>query len=134
MRPRREPDPYVALGLAPGASRAEVRRAYRRRALAVHPDVAGVDSTDDMARLNRARDELLGRPRDGDPVGASADAGAPNVRPRPDRPTWAAAYAAAWTDYWSAWNELPQRDRQAGTGSDGWPPGESGDPRPSGDS
>ena len=35
------PDPYRALGLEPGATMAEVKRAYRRLAKAFHPDSAG---------------------------------------------------------------------------------------------
>jgi len=35
------PDPYRTLGLAPGASIEEIRRAYRRLAKANHPDSAG---------------------------------------------------------------------------------------------
>ncbi len=33
------PDPYAALGLTPAATPAEVRRAYRRLARTLHPDV-----------------------------------------------------------------------------------------------
>jgi hypothetical protein len=114
MRPRRKPfDPYAALGLAAGASHAEVRRAYRRRAMAIHPDVTGGDSTAEMARLNRARDELLARPAG--PGEAAAGDGAHGTRRSapPPRPDWAAPYEAAWTNYWSAWNELPRWDRAA---------------------
>ena len=43
MAPDRSPDadPYRVLGLEPGASMAEVKRAYRRLAKAFHPDSAG---------------------------------------------------------------------------------------------
>jgi curved DNA-binding protein CbpA len=34
-------DPYRTLGLSPGASLDEIRRAYRRLAKANHPDSAG---------------------------------------------------------------------------------------------
>lgn len=111
MRPRRQPpDPYATLGLAHGASHAEVRRAYRRRAMAIHPDVTGSDSTAEMARLNRARDELLSRPAAavGRSPGADPDE---QPHPRPARPAWAASHEAAWANHWSAWNELPRRDR-----------------------
>ena len=110
-------DPYVVLGLEPGASRADVRRAYRRRALAIHPDVAGDDATAGMTQLNRARDELLARA----PVrrGGAAAAGPPDPRtdpatrpkPRPERemPAGIEDHESAWADHWSAWNELPRR-------------------------
>jgi hypothetical protein len=129
MRPRRKPfDPHATLGLAAGATHAEVRRAYRRRAMAIHPDVTGVDSTTEMARLNRARDELLARPGTGAPAtGDDHGAAAPRSAERPPRPAWAAPYEAAWTNYWSAWNELPRWDRPDAAGPDG-PAPDQGDP------
>ncbi len=42
------------LGLSAGATLAEIRRAYRVRAKAVHPDKQGQGSTEQMAALNRA--------------------------------------------------------------------------------
>lgn len=46
------------LGLAPGATAEEVRAAHRRLILRVHPDAGG--SADLAARINRAKDVLLG--------------------------------------------------------------------------
>jgi molecular chaperone DnaJ len=63
MRGKPFGDPYAVLGLAPGATAADVRRAYLRRARLVHPDVAGAEATSRMAELNHARDELLTRLR-----------------------------------------------------------------------
>lgn len=48
----------AVLGLAEGASEAEVRAAHRRLIQRVHPDVGG--SADLAARINRAKDILLG--------------------------------------------------------------------------
>lgn len=115
MRHRREPvDPYTTLGLTPGASRAEVRRAYRKRALAIHPDIAGADATEEMARLNEAHDQLAARPprRSTRAASGAAEPGPdPAGPPRPrERPGWASAHKPAWTDHWSAWNELRRRD------------------------
>jgi molecular chaperone DnaJ len=114
MRPSSgPPDSYAALGLAPGATRAEIRRAYRRLAMAVHPDVAGRDTTAEMAALNGARDDLLsrtpGRRRaDEGPADAGADGG---PAPRPSRPAAEPGFSHApvWDDYWAAWNDPPRR-------------------------
>lgn len=46
------------LGLAEGASEQEIKTAYRRLIQRMHPDVGG--SADLAARINRARDVLLG--------------------------------------------------------------------------
>lgn len=48
------------LGLSRGASFAEIRRAYRARAKALHPDRQGVEATGQMAALNRAYTYLRG--------------------------------------------------------------------------
>jgi molecular chaperone DnaJ len=60
-------DPYAVLGLAPGATVADVQRAYRRRARLLHPDIAGEQGTARMAELNLARDTVLAQlqPPDG---------------------------------------------------------------------
>lgn len=42
------------LGLSPGATLADIQRAYRVQAKAVHPDRQGSGSTEQMAALNRA--------------------------------------------------------------------------------
>lgn len=113
MRSRvKRPDPYTVLGLRPGATRAEIRRAYRQRAMESHPDVAGADATERMAQINDAREALLSGSGAGS--GGPGDAGhAEPRRPAPpprERPAWADAHESAWTDHWSAWNELPRRD------------------------
>lgn len=48
------------LGLAQGASFSRIRHAYRARAKALHPDRRGVESTEQMAALNRAYAYLRG--------------------------------------------------------------------------
>jgi hypothetical protein len=48
---------YEVLGLAPGASQADVRAAHRRLMRVAHPDTGGSDWI--AARVNQARDLLL---------------------------------------------------------------------------
>ena len=47
----------AVLGLADGATEAEIRAAHRRLMLAAHPDMGGSDWL--ASRLNEARDVLL---------------------------------------------------------------------------
>lgn len=107
VRPaRRRPDPYATLGVEPGASAAEIRRAYRRRALEVHPDVAGSDTTDEMADLNAARDRLLAEASE---QGTGAKPSSPPRAAHPEAPSY--DHSPTWDDYWAAWNDPPRRPR-----------------------
>jgi hypothetical protein len=57
--PRRAPAPVSAwalLGLAPGATLAELKRAYRQRALETHPDQGG--ESEQFQRVQRAYEKL----------------------------------------------------------------------------
>jgi hypothetical protein len=52
---------YGVLGVAAGASSAEIRAAYKRRALATHPDQGG--SAEAFRAVQRAYETLSGKPR-----------------------------------------------------------------------
>jgi hypothetical protein len=53
-------DPYRTLGLEPGASMAEVKRAYRRLAKAFHPDSAGEAALPRFLAIHEAYERLKG--------------------------------------------------------------------------
>jgi curved DNA-binding protein CbpA len=53
------PDPYHVLGLTPGASQAEVKRAYRTLAKAHHPDSAGESALPRFLAIQAAYEHLL---------------------------------------------------------------------------
>src|SRR4029079_12735068 len=53
-------DPWRTLGLAPGATADEVRRAYRRLAKANHPDAAGESALPRFLAIQAAYEQLVG--------------------------------------------------------------------------
>lgn len=96
-------DHYAILGVARTASPGEIRRAYRRLALAHHPDRAGMDSTPIFQRIAEAYAVLgdgVSRARYDAGLGGSAEVGTAGVdvrglRNKVDARTVAAAAAGA---------------------------------------
>jgi len=50
-------DPFQVLGISPGASIADIKKAFRDKAKNCHPDVAGSSSGDTFKRLAAAYQE-----------------------------------------------------------------------------
>lgn len=73
-------DPYRVLGVGPGASTAEITRAFRRLARTRHPDVAGPSTEEEYRRIRDAYEQLTVRP--GDP-GHQDDPGRQDESGRP---------------------------------------------------
>ena len=49
---------YNLLGVKPGASTAEIKRAFRKKAKQLHPDIAGSENAEEMRRLLAAYEAL----------------------------------------------------------------------------
>lgn len=80
-RAQPEPEPHAVLGLAPGATRAQIHAAYRRLARLAHPDLGG---TDELFRVvGTAHDVLTGRN-----PGHGASARRSTRRQPPPPPPW----------------------------------------------
>ena len=55
-------DPNELLGIAPGSSENEIRKAFRRKAKTVHPDVSDApDAAEQFTRVKAAHDLLIER-------------------------------------------------------------------------
>ncbi len=74
-------DPYQILGVPRDATADQVRRAYRARALRLHPDRAGGDAGR-MAELNAAHDEIQAALARGELIPPGSRSGAPVARAR----------------------------------------------------
>ncbi len=73
-------DPHELLGLTLAASEEEIRRAFRRKAKSVHPDVSDApDAAEEFKRLKDAHDLLIERLRN--PLAAPPQAGEDLYRP-----------------------------------------------------
>src|SRR5690348_2027004 len=112
-------DAYRTLGLQPGATPAEVKRAYRRLAKAFHPDSAGPAALPRFPATQEAYDALTGDPkaaRAARPGGARSTASAGPTGPAGD--PWRADPARAR----AAREQARARGRTA-PGSAATPPG-----------
>ena len=93
------------LGVAVDASTADIRRAYKRLARRLHPDLHPGDTAraERFTRITAAYNDLTSPTRSCEPVGASRS----SAKRRPGRrPTWrpdSAASAATHDDAWQAW-------------------------------
>ncbi len=55
-------NPYAQLGLKPGAPLAEVKRAYRRLAMDLHPDRAGTGDLETFLAVKAAYESIVAHP------------------------------------------------------------------------
>src|SRR3954447_1369100 len=89
-----EVDPFLTLGVPPGASLNEIKSAYRRLAKQYHPDTAGERALPRFLAIQAAYERLVdgeGRLRPPpDAWRASAARSAPGGRPRASRDAWRA--------------------------------------------
>src|SRR4051794_7145671 len=76
-------DPWRTLGLTPGASVEEIRRAYRRLAKVNHPDAAGEGALPRFLAIQAAYEQLAGAGR-GRRVGTRPGTSAAAPEPRGD--------------------------------------------------
>jgi molecular chaperone DnaJ len=112
VKSKRVADAHAVLGLAPGASPSDVKRAYRRRARLLHPDIAGPHTTSRMAELNLARDALMATfPASKGIVEAPVEA-----EPAPASPAKPPDHEAAWEDYWSTWTKAQAGEEEPASG------------------
>lgn len=100
-------DPYLTLGLQPGATMAEVKRAYRQLAKTFHPDSAGEKATPRFLAIQAAYEQI----RTGRVVLGGSRAG----RPAPAAP--AAAPSEPWRADPARARAARERARAGGTGS-----------------
>jgi hypothetical protein len=116
-------DPLRTLGLGPGATPDEIRRAYRRLAKANHPDSAGEAALPQFLAIHAAYESLLGPQGGWRPALRGSTAARPAARPAPAGDAWRADPERA-----RATRETYRRraDARAGKGSEPGPDPASG--------
>lgn len=89
-------DPYQVLGLAPGATRAQVTSAYRRAALVTHPDQGGDPAR--FAVVRAAYDWLMTIAPEHPTIMSTASASAVPATSAPACEPAADEWAGVWVD------------------------------------
>lgn len=124
-------DPYQTLGLSPGATQAEIKRAYRRLAKAYHPDSAGERAIPRFLAIQAAYERLTtGQPGGPPATGRAQPSRRPPSQgpaaPPPSRPWSADAERARATR-----EGFRKRSTRTGAGTPGaGTPGAAGGPAP----
>jgi hypothetical protein len=106
-------DAYTLLGVAPGASELEVRRAYRRLARALHPDLQPEHLREQSGRrlqaVNAARTQVLDDLRRRRETRASEGVFVPGQRRPTESPSGAEDTTSRWAEH-HEWLHEQQRD------------------------
>ena len=113
-------DPYRTLGLEPGATAAEIKRAYRQLAKTFHPDSAGPSALPRFLAIQDAYEELAGARGARRVAGATAAAGGTASRTAAGPEPWRADPAKARTAREHA------RSNRTGSTRSTRPPGSAG--------
>lgn len=89
-------DPYRTLGLVPGATADEVKRAYRRLVKRYHPDTAGPGAIPRFLAIQAAYERIAGGPGRARPAGPARPSEADPARARATRDAHRAWSRAGW--------------------------------------
>src|SRR5450432_2330105 len=127
-------DPYQTLGLAPGATSAEIKRAYRRLAKAYHPDSAGERALPRFLAIQAAYERLTsgqpGAKSTGGATGGARRGPAPGpATPPPSRP-WSADAERARATRDAFRKRSTRTGARSAAGATGAPPGPESSPGP----
>jgi DnaJ domain len=125
-------NPYARLGLAPGASLADVKRAYRRLAMHLHPDHAGNSSVQTFLAVKNAYEWIvahssLSQTGDGRPGSVARPAATRPIRRAPPAAARAATPPPAARSSWPGgrwyWEGIRERAARRGRTREAHPHG-----------
>jgi curved DNA-binding protein CbpA len=110
-------DPYSRLGLAPEASMADVKRAYRQLAMDVHPDHAGPASLQTFLAVKAAYEWIVAHPSfrsvfqraTGRPPASAARRTAPPLSTVPRGASAPPSSRGTWPGGWWYWEGIRAR-------------------------